>query len=69
VQKVYTLDPTTNAIPWNSRGYSRKRKLLTDQHVVEDTKRILVEKETAERSKCKNEKKQEVTSGRYALHL
>ena len=66
VQKVYTLDPTTDAIPWNSRAYSRKRKPLTDQHVVEDTKRILVE-ETAERNKCVDEKKEEVTSKRYMM--
>jgi len=52
VQKVYTLDPTTDAIPWNSRGYSRKRKPLADQYVVQDAKRVLVE-ETAERSKKK----------------
>ena len=31
VQKIYTLDPATDAIPWNSRGYSRKRKALSDQ--------------------------------------
>ncbi|XP_065917451.1 uncharacterized protein [Dysidea avara] len=68
VQKVYTLDPTTDAIPWNSRAYSRKRRPLTDQHVVEDTKRILVE-ETAERNKCVDEKKEEVTSKRSVLGI
>jgi len=68
VQKVYTLDPTTDAIPWNSRGYSRKRKPLTDHHVVEDAKRVLVE-ETAETGKCGHKKKQEVIGGRYTNHF
>ena len=39
---MYTLDPTTDAIPWNSRGYSRKRKPLTSQREEEegDPKRL-----------------------------
>ena len=46
VQKVYTLDPTTDAIPWNSRGYSRKRKPLTGQY-EEEAKRLQLMVESA----------------------
>ena len=53
---MYTLDPTTDAIPWTSRSYSRKRKPLSDQSMVVSAKRILV-KETGERNKVIDGKK------------
>jgi len=61
---VYTLDPTTDAIPWTSRSYSRKRKPLPDQSMVESAKKILVE-QTGEGNKVIDGKKEESTSARY----
>ena len=68
VQKVYTLDPTTDAIPWNYRGYSRKRKPLSSQfgEETEEAKRLqltMVPDSKTDEATGKDSK--DTTSGRY----
>ena len=68
MQKVYTLDPTTDAIPWNSRGYSRKRKPLSSQfgEETEEAKRLqltMVPDSKIDEAIAKDSKG--TTSGRY----
>ena len=43
---MYTLDPTTNAIPWSSRAYCRKRKPLSGSCEEEGTKRLQLRMES-----------------------